>query len=136
MVELSDTHLSTNLTEMITYIENAVKNFKPDIIFTHSNIDHHQDHISVYNASIAALRAYNGTILLYPSTGYVYKKEYNLFVDITAHMNRKLKILESFESQAHNWYFDAEYIKSTAQQLGARFGFKYAEGFQLYSAVN
>ena len=37
-------------------IENEITNFKADVIFTHSNIDVHVDHRTVYQACLQASR--------------------------------------------------------------------------------
>ncbi len=130
-----DGSIGNQKKELIKQIEKVVLIHKPDVVFTHSDMDHHQDHLAVFSASIAALRLSLSSILLYASVNYKRDKRVNVIVDVSNYFDKKIKILKCFESQDKVWYFETEFIRSLAVVAGRKYGFKYAEEFYLYSSI-
>jgi len=67
ILHFSDAHLSDDAAMLTQAIETMIEKTQPDIIFTHSIHDLHQDHQSVYYATIRAARSLQVTILCYES---------------------------------------------------------------------
>jgi LmbE family N-acetylglucosaminyl deacetylase len=117
---------------LITTIENAMKDSKPDIIFFNYYNDIHQDHRAVAEGAISATR-YVKKVLFYevPTTeGF----EPDVFVDIGDVLEDKLKLLKIYASQVNKTRVPhltiLESAKSCANFRGFQARVKYAEGFK------
>ena len=56
----------------------------------------------------------------------------NIFVDITAFLDIKYKMLEKFGSQQHHWYFNKEVIQHFHSDFQSyKKGYKFVEQFKL-----
>ena len=106
---------------------------KPDLVLIPFLNDPHQDHSTV---AYSAIRSFRGTetVLQYEILRHgSYTFTPTLFVDISEHMERKLKALACYKSQASSRaYFDSESFKALAKTRGAQSGYNYAEGFVIY----
>jgi LmbE family N-acetylglucosaminyl deacetylase len=108
--------------------------FKPDIVFTHTQSDIHQDH-SV--ARVEALRTFRGVSVL----GYdVLRSSYGFFphflVEVTeADVKKKIDALAEYKTYGEKYYFDPEIIRSTSIRHGALAERPYAEGFDILRIV-
>lgn len=119
---------------LITVIENAMRDSKPDIIFFNYYNDIHQDHRAVAEGAISATR-YVKKVLFYevPTTEQF---EPDVFVDITAVIENKLKLLNIYASQVDKTRVPRltilESAKSCANFRGFQARVKYAEGFKAF----
>lgn len=117
---------------LITVIENAMKDSKPDIIFFNYYHDIHQDHRAVAEGAISATR-YVKKVLFYevPTTESF---EPDVFVDIGDVLEDKLKLLKIYASQVDKTRVPhltiLESAKSCANFRGFQGRVKYAEGFK------
>jgi len=106
------------------------KMFKPDLVFTPSKYDVHQDHFTVTQE---AMRAFKFTSLLgyeLPWNNYVF--ETTCFVHLKEkHLEKKLESLKCYKSQIGRKYANEEYIKGLALTRGIQVGGKYAETFNV-----
>ena len=118
-------------SSLVNEIEQLVKECQPDLIFTHHIDDIHQDHRNVGWATLSATRRKKQAILLYPSLFIRDRFIPNLYIDISKHLDQKLKLLSLFKSQRSNEYMDPEVIKVQARESGLHCGCKYAEEFYL-----
>ena len=105
----------------IEAIASVVERTAPNVVYTHSLNDNHQDHRSVHRATVVACR---GVPNLYayqsPSTGITFSP--GLFVDVTHHIEDKLRALRAFASQhAIRPYLEEDLILATARYW-SRFG--------------
>lgn len=113
--DLPDTRLGG--PDVIAAIERAIREFRPDIVYTHSHNDRHQDHRAVHEATCIAARnvpsvyAYQA-----PSTTIDFRP--SKFVDITETMDRKLEAIGAYASQAGRAYMTPETLRSTAAYWG------------------
>ncbi len=126
-LKLNDSGLRHN-RELVTAIDKIVSEVKPDWIFTHSENDHHQDHVAVAKATRSANRKQDATLITYPSYDLTRPFDANLFVDIDEYFNLKLGLLEIFESQSKEWYMQPEAV--TARSTGTNIA-KYVERFKI-----
>jgi len=137
------------LIDLIQPIEESVKAFKPDIVYTHFNQDANQDHRTTFHASMVATRPTGGNgvkrVLCYeaasstewaaPLAGNVFAA--NVFVDITTSLAKKLEAMKMYASThesevrpyPHPRSFEA--IETYAKRHGIVVGYKAAEPFML-----
>jgi LmbE family N-acetylglucosaminyl deacetylase len=118
-------------SNLVNEIEQLVKEYQPDLIFTHCIDDIHQDHRNIGWATLSATRRKKPAILLYSSLFTRDRFTPNLYIDISKHLDQKLKLLSLFKSQESNEYMDPEVIKAQARESGLHSGCKYAEEFYL-----
>ena len=83
-------------SKLVDQLEKYIMEVNPDIVFTHSPDDRHQDHIAVSKATQAAMRNSNATLMFYPSWNIRTPFNYNVVVDID--VKEKQKLLNVFMS--------------------------------------
>jgi len=120
--------------EVLEYLLKLRREFKPEIIFCHSQNDIHQDHNVVTQE---ALRAYRGLTVL----GFdVVRSSYNFFphffVDVTEQdVGKKIEALSQYKTYHDKYYFDAELLRATMIRHGALAERDFAEGFDILRVV-
>ena len=125
-----DTHLMVG-KEVITRIEDVIAKVEPDFIFCSYLEDTHQDHRHLSQAIMSATR-YIRNVLFYegPTT-----QNFNpqVFVDISATLDRKIEALKAHRSQVNKTNIEdlsiIELACSTATFRGIQGRVKYAEAF-------
>lgn len=111
----------TNSIETIQFIENVVEQVKPTHVYTHSFNDSHQDHRSVYQASVTACRPIPNVFSYLSPSGTVDFRP-NIFISIDRFIEEKLNIIAAYTSQMESRpYLQPEMIRATARYWG-RFG--------------
>jgi LmbE family N-acetylglucosaminyl deacetylase len=100
---LKDTRIHDGV-ETIMAIEKVLDDVKPNLVFTHSSKDGHQDH---RNASLASLSAARNIrrVLLYESPEALRDFCPQVFVDVSSTFDIKLRALKAFGSQASKVFF-------------------------------
>ena len=104
--------------EILEYFLKLRKEFKPDLIFTHSKQDVHQDHNTMTDE---ALRAFRGITVL----GFdVVRSSYGFFphflVEVTEEdVNKKIEALSQYDTYKDRYYFNAELTRSIMVRHGA-----------------
>ena len=117
--------------KLIQWIDNIIKEIKPDFIFVNYPEDTHQDHRRLANASISATR-YTRNVLFYevPTTNNFSP---NVFVDIVPVFRQKIATLEAHRSQLLKTNIEdlsiIDIAEATAHFRGTQARVKYAEGF-------
>jgi len=120
--------------QILEFLYDLNRDFKPDIVFTHTQSDIHQDHDVV---RVEALRAFRGISVL----GYdVLRSSYGFFphflVEVTeADVQKKIQALAEYKTYCEKYYFDPEVIRSTSIRHGALAERPYAEGFDILRIV-
>ena len=114
------------------YFEKIVKEFSPDLIFTHNNNDAHQDHQLISDLTWNTFRDH--LILEYEIPKYDGDLgNPNLFINLDNNLvQKKINfILEIFKSQAEKQWFDEETFRSILRIRGIESNSptKYAEAF-------
>jgi LmbE family N-acetylglucosaminyl deacetylase len=112
---LEDTKISEGI-QTINTIEAVIGRTKPDIIFTHSEKDGHQDHRS---ASLASLSAARNMKVLFSYESPAALREFcpQVFFDVESTFDLKLRALEAHHSQSTKPYFNGN---ATAEGSGRR----------------
>lgn len=120
--------------EILEYFLKFRKDFKPDLIFTHSKQDVHQDHNTMTDE---ALRAFRGITVL----GFdVVRSSYGFFphflVEVTEEdVNKKIEALAQYETYKDRYYFNQELTRSIMVRHGALAEVPFAEGFDILRIV-
>jgi LmbE family N-acetylglucosaminyl deacetylase len=120
--------------EILEYLLELRRDFKPEIVFTHTRQDIHQDHNVVTDE---ALRAYRGITLL----GYdVVRSSYGFFphflVEVTEEdVEKKLEALSKYGTYHDKYYFDPGLLRATMIRHGALAERPFAEGFDILRIV-
>jgi len=131
----------TDRREVVRNLVKEIREFKPDILFTHAPQDRHHLHASVSSTTTEA--AWHASQLYYLDLGnpwrissVYYFEVWDLFtspsflVDTTEFMERKKKAMSLYASQLLAFPKIMEYIEALAIVRGAEAGSKYAEAFQ------
>ena len=120
--------------EILEYFLQLRNDFKPDLIFTHSRQDGHQDHNTMTDE---ALRAFRGITVL----GFdVVRSSYGFFphflVEVTEEdVNKKIEALAKYDTYRDRYYFNAELTRSIMVRHGALAECPFAEGFDILRIV-
>lgn len=131
------------IIEINKVIEKQIKEFKPDTVFTHSDIDSNNDHRIVHRSSIMATRPCGPHVVkrLYSyevlsSSEWSYSKSFspNYFVKLSKEqLLLKWEALECYKSEVREYPFPRSWlgVENLAMQRGMQAGAEFAEGFQL-----
>src|SRR5262245_27240565 len=120
--------------EILEYFLQLREDFQPDLIFTHSKQDVHQDHNVMTDE---ALRAFRGITVL----GFdVVRSSYGFFphflVEVTEDdVNKKIESLSRYETYRDRYYFSSELTRSIMVRHGALAECRFAEGFDILRIV-
>lgn len=119
---LHDTYM-TDGPETIAVITDAIERLKPDIVYTHSHNDVHQDHRATHRASVIAARNVSN-VFCYESPSTTTDFSPSRFIDVDRHMEDKVSLLATYESQSNRPYLAEDVIRSTARYWGrfSRYG--------------
>ncbi|GAB3167224.1 hypothetical protein GCM10027059_27660 [Myceligenerans halotolerans] len=120
-----DTHLDP-ASGPITAVEEVIREFRPDQVYTHSDHDRHQDHRAVHQTVQVAARAVMDVACFQsPSSTIEYRPD--RFVDIAEHLETELRMLRAFASQAHRAYMADDIVLATARYWSRFTRSRYAE---------
>lgn len=114
--------------EILEYLIGLRREFQPEIVFTHTRADLHQDHSTVTEET---LRAFRGTTVL----GFdVLRSSYGFFpnflIEVTENdVQKKLDALAEYKTYANKYYFSPQITRATLIRNGALAERNYAEGF-------
>ena len=120
--------------EILEYMIQINRSFKPEIVFAHTKADIHQDHATVTDE---ALRAFRGTTVL----GFdVLRSSYGFFPNFLVEVaeqdvNCKITALAEYTTYKDKYYFDPQIQRSTMIRHGALAERPFAEGFDILRVV-
>ena len=137
------------LLDVIRPIEDCVREFRPQIVYTHYMEDVNQDHRAVFRATMVATRPVGGSpvrkLLCFetrssaewapPFSGNVFAP--NVFVDVSDTLSLKIEALSVYEhthvSEIHPYPHPRSYegVRIYAQRHGVTVGLSAAEPFML-----
>ena len=133
---------SVPLLEIIKEIEKKIFQFKPTIIYTHSDLDLNIDHQIVSRAVMTACRPINNLsvkeiyffeVLSSSEWGHKSKKSFmpNYFVDISKTINLKIKAFKFYKKEIKKYPHSRsiEGVKILSKYRGLMIGVKNAEAF-------
>ncbi|WP_241975685.1 PIG-L deacetylase family protein [Kocuria rosea] len=124
-----DTKLETVTNDMVRAIEAAIREFEPDVIFTHSAHDQHQDHYAVHQATLRAARAHH-SILCFESPSVTRDFDPSVFVDIDGYVDVKVEAVLAHRDQAGKPYMTPGRVRGMAAFRGAQAKNTNAEAFE------
>lgn len=127
---LTDCSLNLHMLEMVAYIEKAILEFNPDLIFTHSTHDIHQDHQAVHAAVMRAAR-HHDSILCFESPSVTHEFRPSIFVDTTDYMRVKNQAIAFHDDQMGKSYMAPEVINGIGAFRGRQGRIEKAEGFEV-----
>ncbi len=133
------------MLEIVKFIEDEVRKFKPKILITHNENDLNIDHKLAFKAAITATRPSTKTFVKSifcfetpSSTENNFSRikvnfNPNLYFDISKFINQKIKLLRIYKNEIKTYPHSRslEGIKVLAKYRGAQIGVKYAEAFYL-----
>ncbi|WP_232050766.1 PIG-L deacetylase family protein [Actinoplanes sp. OR16] len=112
----------------VAVIEQAIRQVEADVVYVHAPDDSHQDHRAVAAATISAAR-HSRRILHYRSPSTT-RFEPTVYVDISAHLDRKIDALACHSSQVEaSAMVDPEVVAASARHFGAQARVRFAEAF-------
>jgi N-acetylglucosamine malate deacetylase 1 len=120
--------------EILEYLIAFNKNIKPDIVFTHTKADIHQDHNTVTEE---ALRAFRGTTVL----GFdVLRSSYGFFPNFLVgvdelDVNLKIQALSLYKTYDSKYYFDPQITHATLVRNGGLCQRPFAEAFDILRVI-
>ncbi len=120
--------------EILEYLFEMNRQFKPEMIFTHTKADIHQDHATVTDE---CLRAFRGTTVL----GFdVIRSSYGFFpnflVEVTEEdVETKIRALSEYKTYESKYYFDPNITRATCVRHGALAERRFAEGFDTLRVI-
>jgi len=120
--------------EILEFLFDFNKKFRPDIVFTHSKSDLHQDHGVVTGETLRAFRGISvfGFDVIRSSQGFFP----TFLVEVTDHnVAKKINSLAAYKTYADKYYFSAELTRSILIRNGALCERPYAEGFDILRMV-
>ena len=120
--------------EILEYLYLLNRQFRPDIVFTHTRSDIHQDH---QQTTEEVLRAFRGTTVL----GFdALRSSYGFFphylVEVTEpDVEKKIEALSQYQTYDDKYYFEPAVLRATLIRHGALAERPYAEGFDILRIV-
>jgi LmbE family N-acetylglucosaminyl deacetylase len=141
---------TSSLKTLIPEISKIFTEVEPEIIYTLNRSDAHSDHRFLFDAVAACTKSfrypYIKQVLMYEC---ISETEFapclperifmpNYFVDITAFVDEKIKILQIFESELGNHPFPRSIKNVEALSIfrGASVGVEFAEAFQIIKFID
>lgn len=136
--DLEDTKIGEGF-DTIKAIERKIYEVKPDIIYTHSYKDTHQDHRNTGYATLSAARR-SKKILTYESPTTFKEFSPHIYIDIKGQFQRKKEIIRIFTSQSNKYWWSmgdraATALEGLASYRGFQAGLEVAEAFELFRMV-
>ena len=122
----------------------SLKKIKPSIVAIPTNHSHHQDHVRVFEASIAALRPLGSltsrTVISYEAPEHSKLSvsgvfEPNFYIDIENEIDKKIQAFYKYKNQVRPGVRDKLTIKNQAAYRGHDVGKKYCEAYLIHRFV-
>jgi len=106
------------------------KKIKPDLVFTPSSYDIHQDHKVTREETLRAFK--QSTILGYEQPWNNISFNTDAFIPLQEnHVQKKIKALQCYESQKNRKYLNENFIRSLATTRGVQINVDYAEALEV-----
>jgi LmbE family N-acetylglucosaminyl deacetylase len=130
LAELLDTQIGEG-AETICVIEQCIQVVQPQLIYTHSEKDGHQDHRNTFRATIVAARQVP-TLLCYQAPSGTVQFIPTRFTEISPYLNKKQQAIAAYASQASiRPYMQPALIEATARYWGRFAGYGLCEAFEV-----
>ncbi len=134
MGDLTDTMIPDG-AETIRLIEEVIRRVKPNVIYTHSANDGHQDHRAVHRSTMVAARGIPN-VFCYQSPSTTIEFCPSRFVEVGDQLDSKIRLLACYRTQtAKRPYLTEEMIRMTAGYWGRFAGYKSVEPLEVIRSV-
>ena len=121
--------------EILEYLIKLNCEYHPDIVFTHSRADIHQDHTTITDETLRAFRG--ATVLGFDVLRSTYGFFPNFLVEVTEEdVEKKIRALEQYKTYENKYYFDPQITRATLIRHGALAERPYAEGFDILRVIS
>ena len=142
-MDFPDNEMDIVSTLMITKsIENSIKDFKPNVVYTTPQNDVNVDHQKVFASTLVATRPYKNSSLqevisyeIPSSTEWFFPSQFspNIFVDISKEFTSKIKAIKAYKTEIREFPHprSIEALEVITKRWGSVSGFNYAEAFRL-----
>jgi len=121
-----------NRQEILETLIKIRKDLNPDIVFTPSSKDLHQDHQTTTNEALRAFKKTASTILGYELPWNNITFDTIAFIILEErHIKLKIKALQQYKTQQHREYLNPDFIMGLARTRAVSVGAKYAEAFEV-----
>lgn len=123
-------HFEDHRQEILDSMIRLNREIKPDLVFTPSVHDIHQDHLTIANEALRAFK--KKTILQYevPWNNYTFDNQMFFCVE-EQDVQKKVDAVRSYLSQAGRDYVKEEFLKGLLITHGVQIGHQYAEVFEI-----
>jgi LmbE family N-acetylglucosaminyl deacetylase len=136
VLDFNDTHMIDQAAEITQAIEKLIKEVQPDMIFTHSKHDIHQDHQAVHESTMRAARNLRSSILCYESPSVTMEFFPTYFVDACGYVDIKIEAINQHWDQHTKPYMRPDVIRGKLSFRGSQAKIEYAEGFEVARMVS
>ena len=136
VMDFNDTQMQSQAFEIVNAIERIIREFEPDMIFTHSKHDLHQDHQTVHESTLRAARDQRTTILCYESPSVTDEFAPVYFIDVCGYVDVKIEAIHKHWDQHKKPYMNPDLIRSKMNFRGNQAKIDYAEGFEVARMVS
>lgn len=140
---------SVPLLEIVKILEDLIATLRPGVVFTQHGGDLNIDHVQTYRAVLTATRPLAGSpvksVYAYEvpsSTEWAFGQfepafRPNVFVDISATLERKIAAMQTYESEARAFPHprSPQALRAAAEHWGSVAGVAAAEAFELVRGV-
>lgn len=126
---LTDRDLASHSNEIVNYVEEKLNELQPDLIFTHSMHDVHQDHVAVHEAVLRAARNHH-SIMCFESPSVTSEFHPTVFIDVTGYSDIKNRAVATHDSQMKKPYMDRSIVDGISAFRGRQARVRQAEGFE------
>jgi LmbE family N-acetylglucosaminyl deacetylase/CheY-like chemotaxis protein len=130
LAQLTDTQISEG-ADTIGVIEKCIREVQPQVVYTHSEKDGHQDHRNAFRATLVAARQVP-SLLCYEAPSGTVQFMPTRFIEITPHLLTKQKAIAAYRSQVSiRPYMQPALIEATARYWGRFAGYGLCEAFEV-----
>lgn len=130
VLDYSVRHFEKHRQEILDSLIELKKEINPDIVFSPSLNDIHQDHNTIANECLRAFK--NITIMQYEVPWNNYKFNNQLFVCVDdVDVERKIKAIACYKTQSERSYTREEFTRGQLIMHGIQGGTKYAEVYEI-----
>jgi LmbE family N-acetylglucosaminyl deacetylase len=128
--DLEDTYVFENIRATILAIEALVEQINPDVAYSHSEHDRHQDHIGTFLATRVACRRVS-QVLLYETPSILPSFSPQVFINIEDTIEKKLEAIRVYASQSSSYYMECDLVEGLAKIRGYSQNVRCCEAFEL-----
>jgi LmbE family N-acetylglucosaminyl deacetylase len=136
VMNFQDTQMQGQANEIVNAIDGIIREYEPDMIFTHSRHDLHEDHQTVYEATLRAAHDQRTTILCYESPSATDEFVPIYYIDVCGYVDVKIEAIRKHWDQRKKPYMNPDLIRSKMNFRGIQAKIDYAEGFEVVRMVS